>query len=251
MRAWGLLVCCWSAAALGQAGGDAKARPRPGAGFVAQTHRSTAGELNYRWMTPEKVVPGMRYPLVLCLHGSGGNSWAAGVLETPALREKFPCFVMAPQGAKGDGWALFPGFERGAKRKELLPRVVEAIRARLAQDPIDADRIYVTGQSLGGVGTWGALARHGDLFAAGVPVCGAWDVKDAPAIAMRPVWAFHGTKDEAVPVRHSREMCAAVEKAGGVAKFTEYADLAHGSWSRAYAEPELWPWLFRQRKPAP
>jgi predicted peptidase len=101
---------------------------------------------------------------------------------------------------------------------------------------------------MGGVGSWGAAARYPELFAAAVPVCGAWDVDDAPKMISVPIWAFHGDQDTAVPVQFSRDLTAAVQKAGGIAKYTEYPGVGHGSWERAYADPELWAWLFEQRK---
>ena len=211
--------------------------------------RGAAGaELSYLWLTPREPKAGQRYPLVVCLHGSGGNSWAAGFLEQPAMRKDYPCFVMTPQLAKTESWANTAVLERGLKRSEKLPLVVEAIKQLIKDHPIDRDRIYVTGQSLGGVGAWGAAARYPDLFAASVPVAGAWRLEDAKTLVSTPVWAFHGEKDPTVPAKWSRELCAAIAKAGGTAKYTEYPGMGHGSWAKAYADAELWQWLFQQRR---
>lgn len=224
-------------------------RPKPVEAKKQTFRGATGSEIPYRWLTPRELKAGERYPLVVCLHGSGGNSWAAGVLEQPAMRKDYPCFVMTPQAGKSEGWANTDILAR-SQRTERLPLVVEAIKQLAKQHAIDTDRIYVTGQSLGGVGAWGALANHPDLFAAGVPICGAWRLEDAKLLTAVPVWAFHGELDTSVPPKWSRELCAAITKAGGVAKYTEYPGVGHGSWAKAYAEPELWEWMFKQRRKA-
>jgi predicted peptidase len=228
----------------------AVARRKVDAGSMEwRTFQGAGGEeIRYRWMPPAKVDEGKKYPLVLCLHGAGGNSVAPAVLADDKMRQEYPCFVMYPDAA-GEGWAKFAELGRLKDRKEMLPLVVEAIRSLLKTEAIDPARIYVTGQSMGGVGSWGAAARYSDLFAAAVPVCGAWDVSDAPKMTI-PIWAFHGAEDGTVPVKYSRELTTAVRKAGGTAKYTEFAGVGHGSWGPAYADLELWKWLFEQRKPA-
>lgn len=230
---------------------DVPRKPQAGA-METKTFRGADGaEIGYRWMAPLAVESGKKYPLVLCLHGAGGNSVAPAVLAQDDMRKKYPCFVMYPD-ATGEGWASMPELSRLKNRKEMLPLVVEAIRSLMKTEPIDPARVYVTGQSMGGVGSWGAAARYPELFAAAVPVCGAWDVSDAPKMTPVAIWAFHGDEDNAVPVKFSRELTAAVEKAGGKVKYTEYPGVGHGSWGPAYAEAKLWDWLFQQRKtPAP
>ena len=112
---------------------------------------------------------------------------------------------------------------------------------------IDPQRIYLTGLSMGGYGTWDLLARKPDLFAAGVPVCGGGDESTAEKFAKVPVWVFHGDKDTAVPVGRSRTMVEALKKAGGHPKYTEYAGVGHNPWDKAYADPKLMNWLFKQK----
>lgn len=229
-------------------GADVPRKPPEGL-FEQRTFRADDGtELAYRWLAPASVEAGKKYPLVVCLHGAGGNSVAPAVLADEAMRKKYPCFILYPTTA-GEGWASTPGLPRLKDRKEMLPHVAAAIRALLKSEAVDPARVYVTGQSMGGVGSWAAAARYPELFAAAVPVCGAWDTADAPKMIAVPIWAFHGADDGTVPVRHSRELTAAVEKAGGTAKYTEYPGVGHGSWGPAYADPALWEWLFAQRKP--
>jgi predicted peptidase len=113
---------------------------------------------------------------------------------------------------------------------------------------IDPKRIYLTGLSMGGFGTWGFAPSHIDTFAALMPICGGGSKKDAPALAKLPIWAFHGGDDETVPAEKSREMVEAVKAAGGKVKYTEYPGVGHNSWDAAYGDPEAIEWLLKQRK---
>ena len=126
--------------------------------------------------------------------------------------------------------------------------MLELIPALQKEYSIDAKRIYLTGLSVGGYGTWDLLARKPDLFAAGVPVCGGGDESTAGKIAKIPIRVFHGDLDSAVPVSRSRTMVEALKKAGGHPKYTEYAGVGHNPWDKAYADPKLMNWLFKQKK---
>ena len=106
----------------------------------------------------------------------------------------------------------------------------------------------LAGLALGAAATWTLLKDHPGLMAAAVPICGFWPVDDAPKMAAVPVWAFHGADDPTVPVKFSSDLTAAVMKAGGAVKYTEYPGVGHDSWMKACEEPELWEWLFAQRK---
>ena len=114
--------------------------------------------------------------------------------------------------------------------------------------PIDPDRIYVTGLSMGGFGTWDLIARFPDRFAAAVPVCGGGDPGTAPLIRDLPVWAFHGALDRVVPPSNSRVMVRALQEAGARPGYSEYPDVGHNSWTKAYEDPYLLPWLFEQHR---
>jgi predicted peptidase len=104
------------------------------------------------------------------------------------------------------------------------------------------------GVSMGGFGAWDVVTRHPDKFAAAAPICGGADENKAPLIARLPVWTFHGDKDGVVKTKRSRNMIEALKKAGSTAKYTEYPGVGHDSWNKAFAEPELLPWLFAQKK---
>ena len=112
--------------------------------------------------------------------------------------------------------------------------------------PVDEKRIYLTGLSMGGYGSWKLAAEHGEIFAAVAPICGAGNPKDAEKLKGIPTWVFHGTEDRAVPYQRSLEMVEAIEKAGGKKlRFTTLQHVGHNSWSAAYATPELFEWFNR------
>lgn len=113
---------------------------------------------------------------------------------------------------------------------------------------IDDKRLYLTGLSMGGYGTWDLLARHPDMFAAAVPVCGGGDESMAAKMKDVPIWCFHGGADPTVPTQRSRDMIKAIKDAGGNPKYTEYPGVGHNSWDKAYSEKELPAWLFAQVK---
>ena len=219
----------------------------------AKTFTEGKATLSYRLLKPAAVEEGKKYPLVIFLHGSGerGDDNKAqlkhGVAEFASAErmKKFPCFFIAPQCPKGASWAAFgKGFEDGKPGKLVL----DLIEKTCKELPIDTKRIYLTGLSMGGYGTWSLLAQKPDLFAAGIPICGGGDEKKADKLANIPIWVFHGDKDNAVKVERSRIMVAAIEKAGGKPKYTEYPGVGHDSWTRTYADEKVLTWLFAQKK---
>jgi predicted peptidase len=124
---------------------------------------------------------------------------------------------------------------------ELLDKLRSELR-------IDTGRIYVVGQSLGGYGAWDFIARHPDTFAAAIPLCGGGDPKRILSARDVAVWAFHGAKDTTVLASRSREMVAALRAVSSSVRYTEYPDVAHNVWTRAFTEPDLPEWLFAQRR---
>jgi predicted peptidase len=218
------------------------------------------GKLPYRLMKPEGYDARKKYPLVVFLHGAGERGddneqqLLHGVAEFARAenREKYPCFLVAPQCPKDQKWADVDWSSESHKiakePSEPGRLVLELIAALEKEYGIDARRIYLTGLSMGGYGTWDLLARRPDLFAAAVPICGGGDEAMAAKIAKVPVWVFHGDRDPAVKVTRSRNMVKALEEAGGHPRYTEYAGVAHNSWDRAYGDPEMMKWLFEQKK---
>jgi predicted peptidase len=127
---------------------------------------------------------------------------------------------------------------------------MELLESLAREFHIDPRRRYVTGQSMGGFGTWAILRLYPDYFAAAVPICGGGTPSAVKQPWTTPVWAFHGTADRIVPVTHTREMFAAVRRAGGTPLYTEFQEADHAATAeRAYCEPELISWLFRQQRP--
>ena len=204
-------------------------------------------KLAYWLMTPEKIDPKKTYPLVLALHGRGGNTEAATVLASAEMRQKHPCFVMAPAVSRKEVWAD-PDDSRKPPHTQRITIALEAVDAVKKANPIDPSRVYVTGQSMGGFGTFGALAASPRTFAAAMPVCGGWNPDDAAKMKDVPIWVFHGDADRTVPVERSRKMVEAIKRSGGEIKYTEYPGVGHNSWSKTYASSDAWNWLFTQRR---
>jgi predicted peptidase len=113
---------------------------------------------------------------------------------------------------------------------------------------VDKKRVYLTGLSMGGYGTWALAAAHPEKFAAIAPICGGGNPADAPKLAKLPIWVFHGGKDTTVPLQRSQEMVDAIKSAGGDPKFTIYPDAGHDSWTETYNNPEFYQWLLSQAR---
>jgi predicted peptidase len=239
--------------AKGKAGRTRTGEGRPGGAseaFEVREFKGTNGHtLRYSLYIPSGAADAP-LPLVLCLHGAGGNTAAARVLAAPDAQRKHPCVIMAP-GCDGRTTRWVPSnLLRNTEARPVMPELMEALDAVIAETKADRSRIYVTGQSMGGVGTWGLIAFHANKFAAAAPVCGIWNVEDAPKMSGVPIWAFHGANDPTVPVAGSRDMIAALKKASvqPEPKYTELPGVGHGSWDPAYANAELWDWMFAQKK---
>ena len=227
-----------------------------GQGFEKFEFKGSSGDtLNYAFFEPGNLGANERLPLVVTLHGVGGrgreewtgNCAANAVLIRPDMQEKFRSFILVPTTNKGETWASH-GKLQGKGR---LPDVFELIEKLLKDKAIDPNRIYVTGQSMGGVGTFGAIVLRPDLFAAAAPVCGGFPPEKAEIIAHLPIWVFHGDKDPTVPVEWSRDMVEALKKVGGKPRYTEFPGVGHNAWTPAYNMPEFWTWLFEQRRQKP
>jgi predicted peptidase len=211
--------------------------------------------LPYRLYSPADPQPGIRYPLILFLHGFealgrdnkkqiAGKDFAGSHLWTnPEVQGLSPSFVLAPQCPLGASWASL--FSR--KPTRYLKQAVILIRELESSLPIDPNRIYVTGQSLGGFGTWAAISEFPRVFAAAAPVCGGGRTRKAAVLASKPVWAFHGSADPIVWPMESRRMISAIQKAGGNPIYTEFPLVMHNAWDLAYSNPSLVVWLYLQR----
>lgn len=229
--------------------------------FNAEKFVSGSDTLNYRFLFPDYNT--MReLPLVVFLHGSGerGNDneaqlkWGVKNFATTEQMKMHSSFVVAPQCPAGESWANFLFDEasgsiqmqdRPTKPMELL---VQLIQQLIKDYPVDTSRIYITGLSMGGLGTFDAMARYPDLFAAAVPVCGGGDPTTAPLIKHIPTWIFHGAEDTSVDPQYSLDMLQAMIDAGAHPGLTYYPEVGHFSWIAAYSDPLMMEWLFRQKK---
>ncbi|HNW97392.1 MAG TPA: prolyl oligopeptidase family serine peptidase [Bacteroidales bacterium] len=216
--------------------------------------------LPYRFMRPQQCDSSKKYPLVIFLHGAGerGNdntmqlTNGAKKFASDSNREKYPCYLLAPQCAKGFRWTetdwKLPSHTMPSSPSIYLKRTMLLLDSLIKNLNIDTNRIYITGLSMGGFGTWDAICRWPEKFAAAVPVCGGADTAKAAVVKNIPVWAFHGEMDKLVMVSRSRNMINAIIKAGGNPKYTEYPGIAHNCWVNAYAEPEMYKWMFAQSR---
>lgn len=229
--------------------------------------------LPYRLFVPENYQVEGKYPLVIFLHGGGrkGSDNVSQIKDmsgpmafvNPEIQNKYPSFILAPQCPKSENW-------RGTSCSgERLPRSLEDIKSsstylmlmelleNLKDDyDIDSDRIYLTGQSMGGIGTWFIALSNPDKFAAIAPICG-WSLpSEAYVLVDVPVWAFHGAEDKTIPPEGSRSMVTALKEAGStMVKYTEYPDVEHESWTKAYTEDtdhngeaDLIEWMFSHKR---
>ena len=229
--------------------------------FEKRTLTEGSESLPYRLFRPKVLETGRKYPLVLFLHGAGergGDNEAQlrhglAMLASPELQAKTPVFVVAPQCPTGRKWSevdwsqlktALP--EQPSVSMSLAMKILDSLQREF---PVDPQRLYLTGLSMGGYGSWDAAERWPERFAAVVPVCGGGDENLAGKLTKLPIWVFHGDQDKAVPVARSRNMVEAIRAQGGNPKYTEYAGVGHNSWDRAYADPALYEWLFAQVRP--
>ncbi|MFT5523323.1 MAG: putative peptidase [Pirellulaceae bacterium] len=228
--------------------------------FEALVYESTFDmQLPYRLLKPKNYDATKKYPLVIFFHGAGErgtdnfNQLVHGMSDfaSDEVMQSHPCFVIAPQCPAGQMWVDVPwSLDSHTMPKKATPAMrstIELLDQTAAKYSIDTQRIYVTGLSMGGFGTWDAIQRYPKKFAAAIPVCGGGDTAEAKTIKSVPVWAFHGDKDNAVKTSRSRDMIAAIKKAGGEPKYTEYPGVGHNSWAQTYANRKVYDWLFKQR----
>lgn len=214
----------------------------------------------YRFMRPQTPDTLTNYPLVLFLHGAGERGTdnnmqlvnGAKNFASDSNRSKYPCYMLVPQCANGYRWCetdwKLPSHTMPESPSVYLSRTMILLDSLIKTLNIDTNRIYITGLSMGGFGTWDAICRWPGRFAAAVPVCGGGDTAKALLIKNIPVWDFHGDADKVVMVSRSRNMISALKKAGGNPKYTEYKGVAHNCWSGTYSDPAMIEWMFSQNK---
>lgn len=192
---------------------------------------------------------GKKWPVLLFLHGSGESGAdiekvkAHGPPKLIAAGKEFPFIVVSPQ-SPGGGWNV-----------EVLNNLLDEI---IKTHTVDENRIYLTGLSMGGYGTWAWAQDSPKRFAAIAPICGGGMPRRAYAIRNVPIWVFHGAKDPTVPIKEAEDMVAALKNAGANdVKFTVYPEAGHDSWTATYDNPELYEWFLKhslssaEKKPEP
>lgn len=219
----------------------------------------------YRLFTPGFLQASARYPLVVYLHGAAGrgddNLRHLGQdiqrMLLPEVQALSPFFLLAPQCPEGDEWINrhqtppFSTYDQARFREsDAAKATFEILRSLVDSQLVDPNRIYVTGPSMGGSGTWDFITRHPGIFAAAIPVTGVGDPSRAEVIVDLPIWAFHGTLDTVSPIANIRAMKRALAAAGSTrARFSELQGVGHDSWNHAYSQIETYRWLFEQRRP--
>ena len=151
--------------------------------------------------------------------------------------KRFDFILVSPQCPADSHWS-----------PELVVSLVEHVSRSLA---VDRDRVYLTGYSMGGLGVWETACYDPDRFSAIAPVCGGGDTNQAKRLVGVPIWAFHGEKDEVMPLPLHQAMVDVVEKCGGHVKFTIYPGCGHSVGGMTYRNPQLYEWLLAQRRNVP
>ena len=219
------------------------AKPAAGTQVAQSVKKSVPVELDYLLYLPEGYDEKETWPLMLFLHGAGerGDDLEKVMVHGPpklAKHKKFPFIVVSPQCPDDKWW-------EPVSLTALLDEVCEKYK-------VDEDRVYVTGLSMGGFGTWSLVVYSADRFAAVAPICGG----GIPFVTARragklPIWAFHGSADNVVPAKYSEEIVAALKKSGNDARLTIYDGVGHDSWTRTYDNPELYEWLLSHKRKSP
>lgn len=227
-------------------------------------------ELPYRLLSPTGDTNN-KYPLIIFLHGAfeKGNDNEAQLtiggrfFMRDSILKNYPAYILFPQCPPDDSWAYFENqidFTTGyAKdwnfpfRKEPNPAsaaLKKLLDQLLFSGKIDNRRVYISGISQGGMGVLDLIARYPETFAAAISICGAGEPGTTKLFAAKvPLWLFHGDQDKVVPPDFSRQYYKRLKKAGSIVRYSEYAGVEHNSWVKAFAEPDLMSWLFRQVKP--
>ena len=219
------------------------ASPAPGTQVEASFQTADSGAVDYLIYLPENYQTQEKVPLMLFLHGRGESfgppalvaKW--GPPRFAARGDRLPYLVVSPQCPKSDNWS-------STVQQQRLVALLDEITQKYK---VDTDRIYLTGLSMGGFGSFRLAASHPERFAAVVPICGGAKPELAENLKSVPIWAFHGTEDRAVPLKRTADIVAAIKDSGGTSiQFTTLEGVGHNSWSAAYATPDLYIWMDKQ-----
>jgi len=203
--------------------------------FETQVVRTV--KLNYLLHLPKNLAEKEKWPLILFLHGAGERGddvakvRAHGIPKIVEKQDDFPFITVSPQCASRSWWTM---------EVEALNALLDDI---VAKYPVDQKRIYLTGLSMGGYGTWQLAAEYPERFAAIAPICGGGEHEKASRLKDIPAWVFHGAKDTVVKPEESEKMVDVLKAVGGNVKYTLYPDANHDSWTETYDNPALYAWF--------
>jgi len=225
--------------------------------FRKLTHTDKKGyKMPYRLYVPQGYDAQKKYPLIFWFHGgtgrgfdnaaqiSGSNEKGTHIWTTIQNQSQFPALVLAPQCPENENWSDPELNEIGVPLQAALD-ILAVVQKDYA---IDTDRIYLAGQSMGGLGVWALLQAYPEKWAGAVVLASFDNFTNTRGLARVPVWIFQGEADMTVPVGLVREMVKQLKKAGGQPRYTEYRKAGHDVWEKAFAEPELLPWLAAQKR---
>ena len=207
---------------------------------AASLRKDMAVEMQYLIAIPQEEPAAEGWPLMLFLHGLGecGNDINRVKKHGPPKLiengKRFPFVVVSPQCPRGSRWEAW-------RLSVLLDEVIN-------KNDIDEERVYITGLSMGGFGTWDLAAYSPERFAAIAPICSGGNTLDGKLLINLPAWVFHGAEDKVVPASFSESMVTAIRRAGGGPKITIYPHAGHDSWTKTYENPELYEWLLKKKR---
>ena len=234
------------------------------ASFLKKQFTTRGGyQLNYRVLYPLNYCPDQKYPVILFLHGAGergsdneaqlihgGNMFAS--YET---RTKYPAIIIAPQCPADLWWVTYTRpSDKGEKRNfppsepvtQPLGAVKELLDSYIAKGIVNTDRIYISGLSMGGIGTFDLVCRYPDLFAAATPICGGANLQRLSKFKGKTAFSiYHGGSDDVVDVQFSRDAYETLKKAAANVRYKEYPGVRHDSWHNAFAEPDYISWMWQ------
>lgn len=213
-------------------------------------------DLTYYWFQPEGAPypKGLKFPLVLLLHGTPGIAYAGEYLIQSKMQLDFPAFIAVPVQQKGWLWDSpkqfqgYPDAKVPPHAMRGLAGAVQLVKTLVAEYPVDTSRIYVVGCSEGGFGAFGAALKYPDIFAAAVPISGGWTFSDAPQMTKLPLWVFQGGIDTAVQPSLPRTLTGLIKQHGGSVNYTEFPNMGHDCPSPSLYTVAMWKWLFSQHK---
>jgi predicted peptidase len=227
--------------------------------FEKKTFEFEKEKLNYRILKPLDYNSNKQYPVHLFLHGAGerGNDNVSQLVHGGKLflkkenREQYNSWVIFPQAPKNDWWGYKEPykFDYNVKESKAMSLVVKLMDDFIERKDVDTNRVYLSGLSMGGMGTFVILNLRPDMFAAATPICGDGDPSLVSNYSKKvPIWIFHGSDDTVVSPKKSLKMAKAIIENGGSPKMTFYENVGHDSWNNAFAEKEFINWIHSKSK---